>query len=163
MPGGGKGWSEPGSQFGAHSYPHYVVIDRNGNITANTAGGGGEPHLRNLLATAGLGTKSNAVQSARGAPPTNGSAGPLLINVPPTQNIIAAKPIPKTIFVFANGEQMEADHYVLQANVLHVTTDGQDRSIPLSSLDMKKTIALNHKRGINLKIPSSDSEVFLAF
>lgn len=151
------------SQFGAHSYPHYVVINRDGSITASTAGGGGEPHLRSLLATAGLGTKSNAVQSAHNTPPASGSAGPLLINVPPTQNIVAAKPIPKTIFVFTNGEQMEADHYVLQANVLHVTADGQDRSIPLSSLDIKKTVALNHQRGINLKIPTNGSEVFLAF
>jgi hypothetical protein len=65
--------------------------------------------------------------------------------------------------VFANGEQMEADHYVLQANVLHVTADGQERSIPLSALDLKQTIALNHKRGIDLKIPTNGSEVFLAF
>jgi len=152
------------ARFGAHSYPHYVVIDRNGNITASVAGGGGEPHLRYLLASAGLGSKSNnAVVASRGTPPTNASAGPQLINVPPTQNFIAAKPIPKTIFVLANGEQLEADHYVLNATFLHVTADGQDRSIPLSALDIRKTIALNHQRGIDLKIPTNGSEVFLAF
>jgi hypothetical protein len=79
------------------------------------------------------------------------------------QSAVAAKPTPKTVFVFVNGDRFEADHYVLHATFLHVTAEGQDRSIPLSALDIPKTIAVNRKRGINLKIPTSGSEVFLAF
>lgn len=151
------------ARFGAHSHPHYVVIDRNGNITASASGGGGEPHLRYLLASAGLPSKSTAVETNRRAPSTNASPGPQIINVPPTQSIIAAKPIPKTIFVFANGERLEEDHYVLDATFLHVTAEGRERTIPLSALDIKKTIGLNRQRGIVLKIPANGSEVFVAF
>ena len=150
------------ARFGVHSYPHYVVLDQNGNIAASKSGGGGEAYLRYLLRSAGLPSKSETLEaSSRGAPTTPG--GPQWINVPGGPSIVAAKPVPKTIFVFASGEQLEAEHYVLHADFLQVTADGQEHSIPLSALDIKKTIALNHERGINLKIPTSRSEIFLAF
>jgi thiol-disulfide isomerase/thioredoxin len=150
------------ARFGAHSYPHYVVIDQNGNITASKSGGGGEAYLRYLLRTAGLPAKSETTEAknrqAQAAP-----GRPQWINVPATPSTLTAKVIPKTIFVFTNGEQLESDHYVLHATYLHVTADGQDRSIPLSAVDIQKTIAANRKRGINLKIPASGNEVFLSF
>lgn len=151
------------ARFGVHGYPHYVVIDRNGNITASASGGGGESYLRYLLASAGLSSKSTTMEASRQAPAAGGSTGPQLINVPMMPNAVTAKPIPKTIFVFANGDQLEADHYILHATFLHVTAGGQDRSIPLSALDIKKTIAVNHQRGIELKIPTNGSEMFVAF
>ena len=40
------------ARFGVHGYPHYVVIDRNGNIAASRSGGGGEAYLRYLLGSA---------------------------------------------------------------------------------------------------------------
>jgi len=150
------------ARFGAHSYPHYVVIDRSGNITVS-ASGGGEPYLRYLLASAGLSSKSTTLQANRQAPASSGAVGPQLINVPMMPNVVTAKPIPKTIFVFANGDQLEADQYILHATFLHVTAGGQERSIPLNALDLKKTIAVNRERGINLKIPTNGSEVFVAF
>ena len=150
------------ARFGAHSYPHYVVIDQNGNITASKSGGGGEAYLRYLLRTAGLPAKPDTRDASKGQPQV-APGRPQWINVPATSSTTTANPIPKTIFVFASGEQLETDHYVLHASYLHVTADGQDRSIPLSALDIPKTIAVNRKRGINLKIPTSGSEVFLAF
>jgi len=150
------------AQFGVHSYPHYVVIDQNGNITASKSGGGGEAYLRYLLRSAGLPAKSETLEAKHGQ--ADAAPGrPQWINVPATPSTVTAKAIPKTIFVFASGERLEADHYVLHATFLHVTSDGQDRSIPLSALDIQKTIAVNRERGINLKIPTSRSEVFLAF
>jgi peroxiredoxin len=151
------------SQFGVHSYPHYVVIDRSGNVVASRAGGGGEPYLRALLTRAGLGreTKTETVQAA--ARPPAAPTSPQLVNVPAAQSAVLAKPIPKTIFVFTNGEQLEADHYTMYSNFLHVTAEGQDRSIPVSALDVKKTVAVNRERGVNVKIPTSGNEVFLAF
>ena len=151
------------SRFGVHSYPHYVVIDRNGNVIVSRAGGGGLPYLHALLSYAGLGvTRPETVQAATRPAPTNPS-GPQLINVAPTPNAVLAKPIPKTVFVFTDGDQLEADHYTLYSNFLHVTAEGQDRSIPLNALDIKKTVAANHERGIDIKFPKSGSEMFLAF
>jgi hypothetical protein len=150
------------ARFGVHSYPHYVVIDRNGNITASKGGGGGEAYLRYLLRSAGLPAKSESLEAGNRPGPA-GAGIPQWINVPATPSTVTAKATPKTIFVFVNGERFEADHYVLHASFLHVTVEGQDRSIPLSALDIPKTIAVNRDRGINLKIPTSGSEVFLAF
>jgi len=150
------------AQFGVHSYPHYVVIDRNGNIAASRSGGGGEAYLRYLLKSAGLPARSETLR-ADTRQTTAAPGRPQWINVPAMPSAVLAKPIPKTIFVFSNGERLEADHYILYPKFLHVTADGQDRSIPLSALDIKKTIAVNRERGINLNIPSSGSELFLAF
>ena len=150
------------AMFGVHGYPHYVVIDRNGNVVVSRGGGGGEPYLRYLLSRAGLGAKTETLQAGT-AHPSAGSSGPQLINVPSGPSAALAKPIPKTVFIFTNGDQLEADHYTMYSNFLHVTAEGQERSIPISALDVKKTVAANRERGINLKIPTSGSEVFLAF
>jgi thiol-disulfide isomerase/thioredoxin len=150
------------ARFGVHGYPHYVVINRNGSIVASQSGGGGEAYLRYLLGRAGLGAGSETLQ-ANNREATRGVSGPQLINVAPSSGAALAKPIPKTVFVFTDGAQLEADHYTLYATFLHVTADGQERSIPLSALDVKKTVAANRERGINLKIPSNGSEMFLAF
>jgi thiol-disulfide isomerase/thioredoxin len=42
------------AMYQANSYPIYVVIDRDGNISAEQRGAGGERALRRLLARAGL-------------------------------------------------------------------------------------------------------------
>ena len=150
------------ARFGVHSYPHYVLIDRNGNVVLSRAGGGGEGYLRSLLARAGLGSRPETLQ-ANNQPARPGAPGPQLINVAPMASAPLAKPIPKTVFVFTDGDQLEADHYILNSNFLHVTAEGQDRSIPLSALDVKKTVAVNRERGITIKIPTNGSEMFVAF
>jgi thiol-disulfide isomerase/thioredoxin len=151
------------ARFGVHGYPHYVVIDRNGNMTASRGGGGGEEYLRDLLRTAGMPSRSGGVQEASGASAPAPSSRPQLVNVPPAVNPTIAKPIPKTIFVFTDGARLEADHYELNTKFLNVTAEGQQRSIPLSALDVQKTVAANRERGIDLKIPSNGNEIFLAF
>ncbi len=150
------------AKFGVHSFPHYAVIDRNGNLAVNKGGGGGEAYLRYLLRSAGMPPKAETLAATNRQAPAS-PTGPQLMNVPPVQSTVLAKPIPKTVFVFADGDKMEADRYELHANFLHVSAEGQDRSIPLSALDIKKTIAINRERGINIKIPTTANEVFLAF
>jgi hypothetical protein len=44
-----------------------------------------------------------------------------------------------------------------------VVADGQQRTIALSELDMKATVAVNRERGVDLKIPKRRSEVVVAF
>ena len=46
------------AMYQANSYPIYVVIDRDGNISAEQRGAAGERALRRLLATAGLNSPS---------------------------------------------------------------------------------------------------------
>jgi thiol-disulfide isomerase/thioredoxin len=45
------------AMYQANTYPIYVVIDRDGNISGTQRGAAGERALRNLLRRAGLGTK----------------------------------------------------------------------------------------------------------
>jgi hypothetical protein len=49
-----------GAMYNAHSYPIYVVIDRDGNIAAEQRGAAGEAALRRLLRRAGLESKSES-------------------------------------------------------------------------------------------------------
>jgi hypothetical protein len=44
---------------------------------------------------------------------------------------------------------------------LRIAADGQQRTIPLNALDLKATIAANHERGIDLKLPTNRSEILL--
>jgi thiol-disulfide isomerase/thioredoxin len=49
------------AMYAATVYPIYVVIDKDGNITDEQRGAGGEEALRNLLAQAGIGGKADTV------------------------------------------------------------------------------------------------------
>jgi peroxiredoxin len=91
---------------------------------------------------------------------------PMIIEVPQepsSAGSLPPKPSPKTVFVLANGERLEADHYTMEEGVLHIVVAGEPRAIPLRALDAKATIAANRERGIDLKIPQSRSEVYVAF
>lgn len=152
------------SRFGAHGFPYYVLLDRDGNIAGTQNGGAGEASLRHLLSRAGLSSHSNTVTSGnQSTPKTPDGAKSLLLDVPQARNSAPVKPSPKTIFVMANGERFESDNYTLDASSLRVAVDGQMRSIPLSALNVNATITANHERGIDLKIPKSRSELVIAF
>ena len=156
------------SQFGGGGFPHYVVIDRQGNIVASRSGAAGEAGLRYLIGRAGLGTpKAGTVQTAdRGAPPPSGGVSPRWITVPGGgggTSVVPSKPQPKTIFVLLSGEQLESDRYTILAGYVDVTVGDQQRRIQLSALDAKKTIAINRQRGVDLKLPTNNREVVLGF
>jgi thiol-disulfide isomerase/thioredoxin len=155
------------SRFGLGGIPHYVVIDRSGNVVASRSGAAGEQGLRYMLsrAEATPSAKPPRTQTADRGPaaPPSGGAGPQWTYVSGGQSFLPTKPIPKTIFVLVNGEQLESDHYVIGGGFVDATVAGEPRHIALVTLDTKKTIALNHQRGVDLKIPTGKSEVFLGF
>ena len=150
------------ARFGVHGYPHYVVIDGDGNIAGIQSGSGGEASLQRLVNRAGL--RSNGPEIRNQTSASSAVIGrSTLIEVPGGPSTPPTKPGPKTIFVFANGERLEADHYTLDTNLLHVVVRGQQRTIAINTLDIKTTLAVNRQRGIDLKIPQSRSEVFVTF
>jgi len=73
------------------------------------------------------------------------------------------KSLPPTVFVLKNGERLEAHHFTIMAGSLRINEQGTRRTIPLSALDLKATIAENHERRIDLKIPLNQNEVLLGF
>jgi thiol-disulfide isomerase/thioredoxin len=156
------------SQFGGGGVPEYVLIDH-GNIVGIHSGAAGVEGLRALLSHAGSGSRSGTQQaSARGAVGggggvVGGSAGiPQWVTVPSAQSR-NAKPLPKTVFVLSSGESIESDNYTIRSGYADVVVGDQQRRIALNELDMKTTLAVNHKRGVDLKIPTGNNEVFLAF
>ena len=46
---------------------------------------------------------------------------------------------------------------------LRVEQDGNQRTIPMSDVNVDVTVAANHQRGVNLKIPTSKSQMMLSF
>ncbi len=153
-------------RFGMDGVPHYVVIDRSGNIVARSSGAVGEQGMRNMLnrAEQSPASRSSKTQTAdRGPAPSVGGNSPQMTIVSGGRSFLPTKPIPKTIFILSNGEQLESDHYVIGGGFVDVTVAGDQRHIALAELDTKKTMALNHAHGVDLKLPTSKNEVFLGF
>jgi len=98
-------------------------------------------------------------------PPAPAPESPKLIEVPQTKEktAVAPRPEPPTLFVFANGERLEARRYMLTADSLRVEIGRQQRRVPLGEIDVDATIAANRERGIDLKIPTGRNEIFLGF
>ncbi len=152
------------ARFGVHGFPYYVLIDSHGNIAGTQSGGGGEALLQHLLKRAGLGSQPDtAAVGQQKSAPSPGIGRSSVIEVPLGPSAVPSKPTPKTIFVFVNGERLEADHYTIDAALLRVMVGGQQRTIALSTLDVKATVAVNRQRGVEFKIPKSRSEVFVTF
>lgn len=91
-------------------------------------------------------------------------AGPVNPSEVPGGPIAApAKTRPPTVFLLKNGEKLEARRYTITGGSLHLTVDGKPRIIPLTDLDLNATLAANHERGVNLRIPTNPNEVVMGF
>jgi hypothetical protein len=86
-----------------------------------------------------------------------------VIEIPSVANSTAAKMLPPTIFILANGERVETRRFVLTASHLSVSIDRQQRTVPLDMLDLDATITANHERGIDLRVPFDRNEISLSF
>jgi hypothetical protein len=95
--------------------------------------------------------------------PATPSEAPKLTEVPQVQERPLSKPLPPTLFVFTNGKKLETSRYMLTAASLEVEVGRQQRTVPLSALDVDATIAANRERGIDLKIPSNRNSVSIGF
>jgi thiol-disulfide isomerase/thioredoxin len=152
------------ARFGVQSFPYYVAIDSQGNIVGTQTGAGGVAGLRRLLGLAGLSLQADVQDvGEQSAVVSRGLDGAAVIEVPAGQSARPERRIPKTIFVFANGNQLEADRYTIDPTSLHVVVNGQKRTIALSELDLNATIAVNRQRGVDLTIPKKSNEVFVTF
>jgi len=150
------------ARFGVASFPYYVLLDRNGAIAGTAHGAGGEESLRHLIDRSGLGSNMETASTSTRQTPVSASAS-RVINVPLPRSSAPARPLPKTLFFFLNGDQLETDHYLIRAGFVQLTVEGQSRNIPLSDLDMNKTLAANRARGVDLVVPKNNAEVFVSF
>lgn len=79
------------------------------------------------------------------------------------KDVAPSKPTPPAVFILSNGERIQASDYVLTVDSLRVEQDGNPRTIPMSDVNVDATVAANHQRGVNLKIPTSKSQMMLSF
>ena len=117
------------SRFGMGGVPHYVVIDRNGNIVASRSGSAGEPGLRYMFSRADHepSPKTGRSQTAdRGALASASGLGPSLKWTSSVEGraSCAREPVLKTIFVLTDGEQSESYHYVIGGEFVAPTVAG---------------------------------------
>lgn len=73
------------------------------------------------------------------------------------------KATPQAIFILTTGERVESQRFLLTASSLSVTVHRASRLIPFELLDVDATLAANHDRGIDLRIPSDHNEISLSF
>lgn len=85
-----------------------------------------------------------------------------VIEIPGVANS-PAKELPPAVFILTSGERLEARRFVLTASNLSVSIDRQQRTVPLAMLDLNATLAANHGRGIDLRIPDDRNEISLSF
>lgn len=90
-------------------------------------------------------------------------SGMKVIDIPPDKSSHPGQPLPKAVFVLTSGERLEADRYTMDTKYLHVAMEGEERIIPISAVDVQATESANRARGLDLKIPTSKSEVFVSF
>lgn len=67
------------------------------------------------------------------------------------------------MFILMSGERIEVRRYLLTHDRMYLTVDHQQRTIPLAMLDISATVAANHERGIEMRIPADPSEISLSF
>ena len=102
------------------------------------------------------------VQSREPRSPAPPPEPPKLIEVPLAKDSPIA-PQPPTLFVMKDGERLESRYYLLTAQSLQIEIDRQQRTIPLSTVDLDRTIAANHERGIEVTFPRDRTTMFLSF
>lgn len=81
----------------------------------------------------------------------------------PSKRSPNAKPNPPAIFVLSNGERVESSNYFLTVDSVRIEQNGSQRTIPMSSVNMDATVAANHQRGLNLKVPTNKSQIMVSF
>lgn len=97
------------------------------------------------------------------ATPQIPAASPKVIELSGATNSAASKPLPLAMFILTSGERLEAQRYLLTHDILYVTVDRQQRTIPLAMLDINATLAADHERGIELRVPADHTEISVSF
>jgi hypothetical protein len=86
-----------------------------------------------------------------------------MIEVPQSKEAPVAKRLAPAWFLLTSGEQLESHTYLLTSESLQIQVGRQQRTIPVSSLDLDATVAVNHERGIELTIPRDNNSVLIGF
>ncbi len=74
----------------------------------------------------------------------------------PAQEQPSSKPaVPLTVLVFRDGHQLEVGNYAIVGDTLWILTDQRATKVPLSDLNLERTIHANQERGIPFPVPAA--------
>ncbi|MGA3211397.1 MAG: hypothetical protein ABSD20_08815 [Terriglobales bacterium] len=91
-------------------------------------------------------------------------AKPLVIEVPDLEEFSSGEPLPAAVFIFSNGNQMEARRFTLTSDSLAIDIGPSERrTFPLTALNVQATLSANSERGISLKIPEDRNHIAVGF
>lgn len=114
------------------------------------------------VAMQNLANKTNAALGKSVSGASGPTAAPKDTKVNAGQELVG-KPTPPAVFILSNGTRLESSHYVLTAQNLVIQEGTAERTIPLTALNRDATVTENKKRGLDLKIPTSQSQMTLSF
>ncbi len=103
------------------------------------------------------------MQSPQRVAPAAPAPSPKLVEVPLDGPATPAKPQPPALFVLQNGQQIETDRYVLSDRSVTVDVGRQQRTIPLSDINVNETTAANRQRGVDIAFPRDSNSLFMSF
>ena len=88
---------------------------------------------------------------------------PKLVEVPQDGPATPAEEQPPALFVLQNGQHIESARYVLSDKSVTVDVGRQQRTIPLSDIDLNETMAANRQRGVEIAFPRDSNSLFMSF
>ncbi len=92
-------------------------------------------------------------------------AEPKMLEVP--QLVAAPSNLAKTppaVFVLSDGRRLESQNYTITDSVLTIKEPHRPAmQVPLEQLNIDATLAENHQRGLDLKLPENRSEIVIGF
>ncbi len=93
------------------------------------------------------------------------SPGAKLIELPLTsQEAPSRADVPATMFLLKNGQRIEARRYTITGDFVYLVTGYQQTTrISVEALNLPATLEVNRNNGIDLRIPSTASELFLSY
>jgi hypothetical protein len=103
------------------------------------------------------------MQSPERTAPRAPAPSPKLVEVPLEGPAAPAKEQPPALFVLQNGQHIESDRYTLSDKFVTIDVGRQQRTIPLSDLDMDETMAANRQRGVDIAFPRDSNSLFISF
>ena len=95
--------------------------------------------------------------------PSAPAPSPKLVEVPQDGPATPAKQQPPALFVLQNGQHIESARYVLSDKSVTVDVGRQQRTIPLSDIDLNETMAANRQRGVEIAFPRDSNSLFMSF
>ncbi len=105
-----------------------------------------------------MGSEKIAGQSAEQSPEFN-----KIVTPEGTPDTMRAVPMAPAVFILSNGDRLESSQYLVTFDSLKVQQGGTQRTIPRSAVNWNATLAANHQRGVELKLPNNRYQVTIGF